>query len=458
MPGTLRPVSKRFRLLAELPSLQPHVARYRAEQVAAAREVEFRVVAEGARPDAEERFADEARELAALDAPWFLPLLDFGVTRGRPFYLVPRVEAPTLDALVGTPAFSLEVRAEVVRGLAGAMAALHALDAVFEPPPPEWISWDPAHHRARLLHHRGDVDRARPWLPERRPPDLDPGAARSRESDVFRWGLVAYWLLTGGEAPFDGGKDEAVSLATRRPEVAPDLANAVDVSLAWQPGLRPGDGVELFAVLGLCAQNVRAGDDPGTQGRARYQASLSGLTDPQRIDLSSRPAPRRPRARAMLDGARSAEAEANPWPARILAGTFGLGVVALGLGGQAAPEASASAAGAAGGAPGAGRAAGVAAGARSPPLSEAVRAAYRDLPRVRALLARQGLDEGDFDAAWTQLRDVTLARELPPSLADEAGLMRLRALADQDPEAARAQLEATLEGLRVALAPAPQSL
>ena len=94
-----------IRTLNRLPPHAKHCLRYRASQLTVMREVEMRL----SPPDPDEKtlriFQDEGRELSLLDAPWFLPVLEAGTFRDRPFYLVPLRRYPSLAEAIEDPRF-----------------------------------------------------------------------------------------------------------------------------------------------------------------------------------------------------------------------------------------------------------------------------------------------------------------------------------------------------------------
>ncbi|MGR0220871.1 serine/threonine-protein kinase [Agromyces sp. ZXT2-6] len=94
-----------------------------------------------------------------------------------------------------------------------------------------------------------------PGTPGFRSPEHIPGGDPTPASDVFCLGILAFWLRTG-ELPIDPGgtqyaydqrlaREQAASISTIDPTVAPDLAMIIDRCLQRQPARRFLDGQEL---------------------------------------------------------------------------------------------------------------------------------------------------------------------------------------------------------------------
>lgn len=238
-----------LRLLWTMPSLVPYAAVARAEQIEPGRSVEFRILPEGLSPELGALFHQELKELGRLDHPGFLPVLSEMKIEGRPAYILPFRQHPSLASLVreSEGAFSLEERIQVLESLAGALSRLHLQNLSLGPVSPERIFWDvesrvayfrhhkpvPADWEQGLLCHSPLVDR------------LPPGQA----DDVLYWGLLAFWLVTGGQVAYGAGPEDPRSLAPLCPRLPESVRLITESALSWDPEGRPRNGPELHSLL-----------------------------------------------------------------------------------------------------------------------------------------------------------------------------------------------------------------
>lgn len=254
---------KRFRLRGELPRVSPHALRFRAEHADLDRQVEFRILPEDASDEDRQVFEREVSELARLDHPSFLPVLDAGASRGRPFYVVPlREEALPLARRRNDERFSIEERCLVARALAAAYAEAHQRRIVLGAPSPVLLTWDRLQPRLAYVHHRATAAVKALPLPEGAPEGL---VRWTPAGDVFHWGYFAYWCITRGKLPYASARGAQKPIRSVVPELAPDLAQVIDASVSRDEALRPEHGLQVWAVL-LRRPANRAGDGGGGSG------------------------------------------------------------------------------------------------------------------------------------------------------------------------------------------------
>lgn len=274
-----------FKLLERYEPRVPYCVAVRARHGGLDREVELRILPGGISKEIAALYFQELRDLSRLDHPAFLPVFSQLELKGRPAYLVPPRAGPTLPDLVQQPHFDIHQRAAAVRQLARVWARFHAEGRFLGPLPPGRMVWDFASERLTFLHHKvTDED----WQDERlRHTPLAGGhdAYGSRE-DVFAWGLLAYWILTRGQHPYGAGPETLRTLRRIEPEVADGLASIVESALAWEPGLRPRDGIELAALLR--DDRLDASDAPPPVSEMADIAQVSSKINRRLLELKRR--------------------------------------------------------------------------------------------------------------------------------------------------------------------------
>lgn len=422
------------KVLGPLPRLLPHVDRFRAEEHNLGREVELRVLAEGARPVAA-LFEAEMNEMLRLDHPAFLPVMRSGRTGDRPYYTVPLRSHATLDGLVGQAGFGLDDRVAAVTSLAGALAAAHLAGLTLGPVRLSLTCWDPERRVAGFLHHRSpgtyDLEPTLGFAPR----DLKGGTSSGPRADLFLWGLAAYRILSGGQLPYPQTRT-LVPIRRHVPTLAADFAHAVEACLAIEPELRPETGAELYGVLGSLAELTVAEPPPdleasGTVSSERVRALVldlkgkGGLVPPPRRALSAAiPAP------ATGDG--SASGPPLPLMLGFVALMGGALLVSRSVEGTAVPAATAPASPVAG------------------PAAPAGGDPYIDL-----LAKTKAVTPEDFWRLWRIAYYLAKGGRLPGPGMDLARLEAIKTRFSADPPAACRELEALIADLRGVVGAAP---
>jgi len=257
---------KRIRALGKLPRIAPHCSRLRVHLEDQDREAEMRMLPEGAGEEHRRVFDQELEELLGLDHPSFLPVLETGVSRERPYYLVPLREYVPLARRRKEERFSVEERCLVARALSAALAEAHQRRMILGPPSPVVLAWERLKPQLTFAHHRVPAEVKALPLAEGSPGGLERPVPAN---DVFHWAYFSYWLITRGQFPYKGSGPPR-PLRAVVPELAPDLAQVIDAALARDPALRPAHGVEVLAVLlrrpaNRAATPEPAGEDDATE-------------------------------------------------------------------------------------------------------------------------------------------------------------------------------------------------
>jgi tetratricopeptide (TPR) repeat protein len=266
-PAATRRVG-RFRLHEELGRGAFGVV-FRATDATLGRVVAVKLLRTGRFADPEEvgRFLDEGRHAAVLDHPGIVRVLEVGVADGLPYLVSEYVPGGrTLDD--DAPARRDLLRAAtLVRGVAAALEAAHAIGLVHRDVKPSNILIDPE-GRPRLadfgLARDGDAPRRRttpgacPGTPTYMSPEGASGKPVDRRSDVYSLGCVLYELIAG-EPPFLGS-DRMVLLQRLehdprpprhlRPAIPRDLERVCLKALAREPNRRYATAGALAADLG----------------------------------------------------------------------------------------------------------------------------------------------------------------------------------------------------------------
>ena len=318
---------------------------YRARERALDRDVAIKVLPFSLSFDADivERFQREARTAAQLEHPHIVPIYRVGRSGHVAYFVMQCLRGRSLSAVLAERG-RLSV-AEIRRMLAEVGAALGyaaSRGVVHRDIKPDNILLD---ERGRCVvtdfgiaktgaHQRLTATGMSIGTPRYMSPEQARAKATDGRSDIYSLGIVAYECLAG-RVPFDA--DDAVAILmdhVQRPLPRPALAGAderalfavVERMLAKRPEDRFADADALLAALG--AAHPAGSGDPGSF--AEPVSVADGALDRalgRAID-AARPvaAAVRPRARAMLEGARDIAGRGAPHVGRALgrAGSRGL--------------------------------------------------------------------------------------------------------------------------------------
>jgi serine/threonine protein kinase len=237
---------------------------WRAEDTDLGRDVAVKLLAPDADPA---RFEREARAAASLSHPNVIQLYDYGELEDGRFIVLEYLPGGTLEQRLarGRPLpdpESARIAGEVAEGLAHA----HAHGLVHRDLKPANILFD-VDGRAKIadfgiarltgaatLTEAGTLLGSAPTIS----PEQAAGEQATAASDVYAFGVVLFWMLTGRPPFADDDPLRLIALhrdrpapAVRsvRPDAPPALAALADEALAKDPRARPPDGSALVARL-----------------------------------------------------------------------------------------------------------------------------------------------------------------------------------------------------------------
>ncbi|HET9737906.1 MAG TPA: serine/threonine-protein kinase [Solirubrobacteraceae bacterium] len=219
----------------------------------------------GIDPVYRERFRREGSLLAALRHPHIVPIYGMGEIDGE-LYIATRLVCSTLKQLIISGPLAVDVGVRILTAIAEAIDTAHAAGIVHRDVKPANVLIDPGYHA--YLGDFGlarDPDGARLTLPGQVLGTLDYMAPEHLEAegvgtaaDIYAFACLAIETLTG-EVPFPRGTDAAVmyahvidpppSLHERRPELPPQLDEAIALGMAKDPDERPSTARALLTEM-----------------------------------------------------------------------------------------------------------------------------------------------------------------------------------------------------------------
>lgn len=270
---------KPYEFLGPLPTRVDYARRYRVRHRVLGKTVEFRVLPQSASPAQQARYRTELEELLALDHPCFPPVLERGMVRNRHAYVVPLREHPTIPERIAAQSFFPAQAFAAVVSLAGGLAAQHDLGMRAGPIEPKMVSWDDRAVTAYFLQRRHQVPRFLASGEYPLPEDVRDFERGTPRSDVFHWGLFAYFLLSRGKFPYQE-PGRLVTLESREVGAPRYLRVAVEAALSWRPEDRPESGGVLQRVLLVGGGGGFERPGPGTPPGGRAPR-------PEAVDMSA---------------------------------------------------------------------------------------------------------------------------------------------------------------------------
>ena len=279
-PGTV--VAGRYRVMRTLGSGAMGTV-YLAEHLAIGRQVAVKVLAAGwsKTADVTRRFRAEARAASAIGHPNIVEVLDADeLPDGRPFIVMEHLKGRDLLAFLRTEGTIPWVRVcEIAARIAHAVHAAHEINIVHRDLKAENVMLveAPQGEIVKVLDFgiavniTDGAERAtRPGIavgtPEYMAPEQARGDKPTRSFDIYALGVLMFELLVG-EPPFTAANpleilgrkavSPAPSVATRRPELPPELVALVDACLAMDPANRPATGRELGERLDAIIQSSK---------------------------------------------------------------------------------------------------------------------------------------------------------------------------------------------------------
>ncbi len=202
---------------------------YEARQRSLNRAVALKLVLGGVRADpvALARFLVESRATAAVHHPHVVQVHDFGESAGRPYLVMEFCPGGTLAARLGAGRTEPRAAAELVRKVAGGVAAAHVWEIVHRDLKPQNVLFDelgePKVADFGLAKFAAGATLTRPGDVMGTPAYMAPEQAAGRAdavgaaADVWALGVILYECLTG-ERPFIGYSNAAVIAAVQSVE------------------------------------------------------------------------------------------------------------------------------------------------------------------------------------------------------------------------------------------------
>jgi tetratricopeptide (TPR) repeat protein/tRNA A-37 threonylcarbamoyl transferase component Bud32 len=323
LPGQIIP-GTRYRILAKVGQGAMGVV-YAAEHVDLEKRVALKVLAAriARRPDALERFRNEARSASKIGSPYICDVTDFGeLPDGRLFLVMEYLPGRPLRAVLDGEGFVAPARAiPILRQVAKALGAAHDKGIIHLDVKPDNVMLLDGRREivkvvdfgvARLLGDQPTDPEATETTVNGTPAYMAPERALGRgadhRSDIYSLGVMSYELLTGS-IPFDA--EDIISTLRKHVHEAPEplrsrapdrripapLEEMIFKLLAKDPAQRPQSMTEVEGLF--CEAQIASGltttwDD----------LELPHVDDPWRTRLAARmPSPWARRARLAIAGA-----------------------------------------------------------------------------------------------------------------------------------------------------------
>jgi serine/threonine protein kinase len=193
---------------------------FRGRDLRLGRTVAVKFVRPGSSSETEQRFAREARAVAALQHPNIVPIYQVGQNKaGQDFIVFPLIQGSTLKARLQTNEMEPKQAALIIRQIADALATAHAAGLVHRDVKPSNILLDEVDQQAKIMDFglvRQDSDNTLTQADMLcgTPGYVSPEQATSgdkvdRRSDIYSLGVTLYECLTG-TTPFRGRPLEVI--------------------------------------------------------------------------------------------------------------------------------------------------------------------------------------------------------------------------------------------------------
>ncbi|HEY0970539.1 MAG TPA: protein kinase [Gemmatimonadales bacterium] len=272
---------------------------YLAHDLKHDRPVAVKVLRAGDTPVDVERFQREIRVVARLRHPFILPLYDSGEAGDVLYFVMPFVDGESLRSrLAREGRLPVGEAIEIARQVADALDTAHAEGVIHRDVKPENILMARSGHAlladfgiARALQHdRGAEPVTQLGMAIGTVAYMSPEQAMGEReidhrSDVYALGCVLFEMLTGA-APFEGPTAMSVlskhitapvpDVRTRRPEVPPAIAAALDRAMSKHPEGRQ-ESMKGFAAALVGVSGEQPPAAPLTRSMAAAQLSIAVL-------------------------------------------------------------------------------------------------------------------------------------------------------------------------------------
>jgi len=270
------------------------------------------------------RFLREARALARVKHPNLVQIYTVAADKGLHFFAMEYVRGRTLGTRIARgPALTREEFLSVAGQVLAAIGAVHAAGVTHRDVKTANIMVEDG-GRAVLMDLGLAKDQVSAGVttegmilgtPEYMPPEQAHGEPANARSDIYSFGVVLF-EMAAGHVPFTGKSAIAVlrkqcdeappDLGELRPDLGPEISEAVRAAMEKDPAERPGSACELAKLL------IRAGRTP------ELQALASGAVGGVVSGAMTQPGLGHANAPTLLEGegpGASGEAKAkSPWP------------------------------------------------------------------------------------------------------------------------------------------------
>ncbi len=218
------------------------------------------------------QFHNEVSVARQVSHPNVCRVYDIGDADGRLFLSMEYVDGLDLAAHVSTHgAFTEEAAVDVIRGICGGLAAVHARGVLHRDLKPANIMIATSGQPKLMdfgIAATGDNqgERRSEGTPTYMAPEQLAGAEATTKTDIYALGLVMFEMLSGRRGITAGTLDELVreqetlvsSISERLPRANPRLRQAIAQCLAPDPAARPASAQEVSALLQTVVLDARA--------------------------------------------------------------------------------------------------------------------------------------------------------------------------------------------------------
>ena len=200
------------------------------------------------------RFLREARAIAQLDHPAIVPIYDAGQDGNYTYYVMRLMDGGTLHERIEEGVLSIDDIASILKRLASALDASHAIDIVHRDVKPENIMFD--RYGSAYLADFGIIKRSAGntmmtqdtllGTPAYMSPEQVHGREVDGRSDIYSLGAVMFEMLTGN-LPFQADSAMGMAMAQVMQPVPslrdtnPNLSQALDAVVATAMAKKPED-------------------------------------------------------------------------------------------------------------------------------------------------------------------------------------------------------------------------
>jgi ABC-type sugar transport system substrate-binding protein/predicted Ser/Thr protein kinase len=213
---------------------------YQAHQSSVNRAVALKVIQLGAtaaarREEFRQRFAQEARVIAALEHIHILPVYDYGIVDDDFAWIAMRLlRGGTLADRLAMGALPVERAADVLTQIARALSYAHSRGVLHRDLKPSNILLDETGNAflsdfglAKLTESAASITRSDSIVgtPAYMSPEQLRAEALDKRSDIYGLGVIAYHLLTGAP-PFSSSESNVVSIIYQHLEKQPDAPSS----------------------------------------------------------------------------------------------------------------------------------------------------------------------------------------------------------------------------------------